>query len=87
VPTTIRLQDGVRDAYGRYITEITLRDLGLTEILVMGFVKMGQLSNTLKMVARLSGESIGTLTWLTQDDILLVANGLSEHIAKLHRRG
>jgi len=83
--TIIPLADGVSDG-ARHLTELTLREFNLLDIFAMGFLEMGKLSDALKMVSRLSGEPIDTLTWLTQDDVLTVLLGLSDHVDKFQKK-
>lgn len=85
MPTTIPLQDGVRDG-ARHLTSLTLRDFNFTDIFAMAFLELGKLPDALKFIGRLSGERVETLAWLTQDDVLLALNGLSDHIDKFQKR-
>ena len=87
MPTHIKLQDGVRDG-GHVLNELVLRDFNFGDILVMGFMDMGKLSDALKFIARLSGASVDDLCLMTQDDTLVVLNAFNEHYTKfLDRAG
>jgi hypothetical protein len=83
--THINLRDGVTDG-ARHVTELVLRPIGLADITFSFFLDMGKLPDAMKMISRLSGEPLETLTWMTQDDVLTVLLRLSEHMDKFNKK-